>query len=160
MFDLIPWKRKKESPGGVAVRDTFENPFGRIRHEFNELAERMFRDWPGLTGGMHDSNWGWSFDVEDQNGKYVVRAEAPGFEASDFDVQINGNQLVIRAERQSTTDDNGGMQTSRRSLHRSIVLPDVADIEKADARYQNGILELQLPKTPSATAKRVTVKAR
>ena len=93
-------------------------------------------------------------------GEVVVRADAPGFETEDFDIQVSGNQLTIRAEKkQEDKDETNGFSYSERRLHRSVTLPAGADPDKVEARYRNGVLEVHLPKSPEAQGKRITVKS-
>lgn len=157
MFDLIPWKRK-HLDSNVASSDSFENQISRLRDDFSALSQRMFGDWSSLTEGVFDSNWGWKFEVEDNDDEFVVHADAPGFEAADFDIEVSGNQLVIRAEQKQ--EENGGTHVSHRSFHRSMTLPGGAEIDKIDATYKNGVLELHLPKGEEAKTKRIAVKAK
>jgi HSP20 family protein len=158
MFDLIPWKRK-HSESGVSVPDPFENQLARLRDDFSALTQRMFGDRSSLTEGVFDSNWGWKFDVEEIEDAYVVHADAPGFEAADFDVHVSGSQLVIRAEHKQEEKSGNGSHFSHRSFHRSLTLPSGAEVDKIDANYKNGVLELHLPKGEAAKTKRIPVNS-
>jgi HSP20 family protein len=91
----------------------------------------------------------------------VVRAEAPGFEATDFDVQVSGDVLTIRAEHkeESREGGEGGPAESRYGcFERWVTLPGGTDRDKVEARYRNGVLEVHLPKTPEAQGRRIEVK--
>src|SRR4051794_1308763 len=90
MFNLTPWRRRGSDGGQLAPRNEF--PLNRIRDEFDALFDRYFTNWPAPFEG-------WGLDVEDVGNEVVVRAEAPGFEAGDFDIQISGNLLTLRAEQ-------------------------------------------------------------
>lgn len=157
MFELIPWKKKNE--GGLATRDSFENQFARIRDDFNTLTERMFGDWSGFTNGLADTHWGWGFDMDEAENEFVVRAEAPGFEVGDFDVQVSGHQLVIKAEKNQEEKSDNGSTTRRRSFQRSMTLPQGALVENVEATYKNGILELHLPKGEDCKTRSITVQS-
>jgi HSP20 family protein len=152
MFNLIPWK--KERPADTAVAQREDNPFSLLRREFDSLFDRVFGNWP-LAGGEWGPT-GWGLDVDDKGKELVVRAEAPGFEASDFDVQVSGDVLHIRAERRQEGKEGG---TSRYGVfERWVTLPPGTDRDKVEARYRNGVLEVHLPRTPDALGRKIEVK--
>lgn len=88
-----------------------------------------------------------------------MRTEAPGFEAGEFDVQISGNQLVIRAEHKVEQKEEAGSAYQYGTFYRSLPLPLGVEPDKIDARYHNGILELHLPKSEKGRGKRIPVNA-
>lgn len=153
MFSLIPWRKKE------GTRTDNDNPLSVIRNEFDSLFDRFFGRMP-LAMEEWDGTNGWGLDVQDNDKEYVVRAEAPGFEAGDFDIQLQGNTLTLRAEhkQEQGKKDEGSYAFSERRLMRSVTLPAGADADRIDARYRNGILELHLPKLPEAQGRRITVK--
>ena len=88
----------------------------------------------------------------------VVRAEAPGFEAGDFDVQVQDGRLMLRAARKTETKKDEGREWSQRECYQSVTLPAGIDKDTVEARYHNGVLTITLPKTPGAKGRRVPVK--
>lgn len=89
-----------------------------------------------------------SFRVEDyvEGGRYVVRAELPGLDpAKDISVTLDGDMLIISAERQEEVKEEHRTEFRYGSLTRSMRLP--APVSEADvqARYDNGILEVSVP---------------
>jgi HSP20 family protein len=154
MFDLIPGK-ERSAQGAVAQRET--HPLAFFRREFDSLFDRVFGNWPA-----NSNEWGapgWSLDVDDKGQELVVRAEAPGFEAGDFDVQVNGDVLRIRAERRQEDKDSEGNSNNRYGrLERWVTLPLGTDRDKVEASYRNGVLEVHLPRTPDAQGRRIQVK--
>jgi len=146
MFGLTPWRRGEGKRG--------EHPLSQLRNDFNTLFDQFFGG-PGLAGNGH----GWGLDLQDGGKEVLVKAEAPGFEAGDFDVQVSGDVLTIRAHHKEEGGDKDHPRTTERRLERSVTLPAGVDAEKVEARYRNGVLELRLPKTAEAQAKRIEVKA-
>src|SRR5436309_3032802 len=70
-------------------------PFYRLREQFDRLFDQFLPGWPTpWEGGRRD---GWGLDLQEDDSTVTVRAEAPGFEPSDFDIQVRGDQLVLRA---------------------------------------------------------------
>ena len=88
----------------------------------------------------------------------MLRAEAPGFEPGDFDLQIRGNQITVRAEHKQETRSEQGSEFSCGTLFRSFPLPAGVDQTKIEAQYRNGVLEVRFPKTPEARGKRIPVQ--
>jgi HSP20 family protein len=87
-----------------------------------------------------------------------VKAEAPGFDASDLDVSVSGNLLTIKAEKKKESKEKKGEYFEERRFERAITLPSGADPDKVEATYHNGILEIHLAKTEDAQRKRIPVK--
>jgi HSP20 family protein len=161
MFNLIPWKRKHVEPSrsGSLVADPLERRLTQFRDDFDSLWDRFW------SGGLLDQSWsqnglGWNFDAVDQDDAFLVRAEAPGFEANDFDVQVRGNYLTIRAERKEEQNGNGRSHYHYGQFERMTLLPQGVDADNVSASYHNGVLELRLPKKEEARGKRINVQAK
>jgi len=148
MFGLDPWQKRE---GKLASRS--EHPLSQLRNDFNSIFDQFFSGWP-LAGG-----YGWGLDLEDKGAEVLVKAEAPGFEAGEFEVSVSGDVLTIKADHKEESGDKDQPRTAERHLERSVTLPAAVDADKVEARYRNGILELRLPKTPGAQPKRIQVKA-
>jgi HSP20 family protein len=150
---MTPTRRQE-----MTTRGGFPSLF-RLRDEFDRLFDQFFRGWPTMwepTG--HDYRW--DLDVQDNDDAVVVRAEAPGFEPGDFDLEVRGDQLVLRAEHkaQSEEKERGYREWRRQEFYRSVPLPAHVDPNKVEASYRNGVLNVSLPKTEHAKAKRIEVK--
>jgi HSP20 family protein len=159
-------KQKKETqtsaePAQKAgpVTRVHEFPFflSRLRDEFDHLLDRFAKTWPSLWGHA-EHGWRWGLEVEDRDDAVVVRAEAPGFEPGDFDVQVQDGRLTFRAARKAETKKDEGREWSQRECYQSVTLPVGIDKDKVEARYHNGVLTITLPKTPEAKGRRVPVK--
>ncbi len=159
---IAPKAKEKEevAPRGGVPAPSREFPFflSRMRDEFDRLLDRLSQRWPSLWGG---EGWRWGFDVRDEDDAVVVKAEAPGFEAGEFDVQVSDNRLVLRASKKVETKDEKGQVREYREqkCYESVTLPPGIDRDKVEAGYHNGVLTVTLPKTTEGKAKRVTVKS-
>ena len=80
-------------------------PLARLRTEFDRLFDDFFRGWGGLPSWPQPTETGWALDVDDEQDKVVIRAEAPGFEPKDFDVQVRDDQLVLTAHQSEPVAD-------------------------------------------------------
>jgi HSP20 family protein len=158
-----PTKQREETAAGARPLVPFGDfPFylSRMRDEFDQMLERFARGWPGLREGA-GTGWRWGLDVRDEDDRIVVRAEAPGFDAGDFDIRVSDNRLVLRAAKKVETKGEGGKSREYREqeCYEAVTLPAGIDANKVEARYHNGVLEVTLPKTAEGKGKRIAVKS-
>jgi HSP20 family protein len=102
-------------------------------------------------------------DVAESNGSFVVKAEIFGVKKDDIDVRIDGNLVTIGAEVKSEKEEKEGGRVLRKERQhgwasRSFTLASPVDEAKADARYEDGVLSLTLPKKAGQATKRLAVK--
>ena len=161
MAGLIPWRKWKGEPGGnggaLAPVHGFPALMRRMQSEFDELFDRFARNWP-VTLEDFGKGWRWGLDVEDKDDSVVVKAEAPGFEAGDFDVRVSGDRLILRAARKTETKEKEGEYREECECYESMTLPPGIDKEKIDARYHSGVLTVTIPKTKEGKGKKIAVK--
>lgn len=102
-------------------------------------------------------------DVIDEEDKIRTIAELPGFKKEDIDISIEDRYLNIRAEREDEKEDEGkGKEYLRRErssgmIQRRILLPQEINTENVKATYNNGILEVTLPKAEIKTRKKIDI---
>jgi HSP20 family protein len=131
-----------------------------MRDEFDRFFDRLAHDFPAVKE-FDDTAWRWGLDVADEADKVVVHAEAPGFDAGDFDIRVEDGRLVLSASKEvETKDEKGNVQEYReQQCYEAVALPDGIDKDKVEAKYRNGVLTVTLPKTEEGKAKRIAVKA-
>jgi HSP20 family protein len=101
-------------------------------------------------------------DVEEDDKSYKVKAEIPGVKKDEIEISINGDQITISAEIKRESEKKEGARTIYAEryygkAYRSFTLPLEVDNVKADAKFENGILTLMLPKKGNGHARKVTV---
>jgi HSP20 family protein len=101
-------------------------------------------------------------DVNETDANYVVKADVPGVRKEDIDVRIEGNQVTISAEvkKESEEKKEGRVLRSERQYgyaSRSFTLASAVEDAKAVAKYNNGVLELTLPKKTTTSSKRLPI---
>jgi HSP20 family protein len=128
----------------------------RLQDEFDQVFRRFTRGWPSL---WESNAWRWDVDVHDGEQEIAVRAEAPGFEPADFDVQVRGNELVLRACRKTKKELKGGFSEEDKEYFQAITLPSGIDAEKVTAKYDKGVLNVTLPKKPEAKGRKIPITA-
>ncbi len=101
-------------------------------------------------------------DLDEHDDSYLVKADIPGVRKEDIDVRIDRNQVTISAEIKKETQEkkDGRVLRSERQYgfaSRSFALASDVDDGKAEAKYQNGVLELKLPKKATSSNKRLPI---
>lgn len=101
-------------------------------------------------------------DLTENDQSYVVRAEIPGMRKEDIKVAVDGNMVSISAEVRQEKEEKQGEKVLCReryqgSSYRSFTLASDVDEEKTQAKYDNGVLELTLPKKNGSTHKEITI---
>ncbi len=101
-------------------------------------------------------------DLTEADGSYAVKAEIPGVRKEDIDVRVDGNMVTVSAEVRSEKKDREGDRILRQERQqgyasRSFTLACPVDETRAEARYQDGVLELKLPKKAATSSKRLAI---
>lgn len=139
------------------------SPFGEIDRLFEEFFPR------GLmrAGSMMPETQAFEgrvprVDVIDREREFVLRAELPGVKKEDVELSVGENAITIKAtsarEEEEEKGDYYRCEISRGSFMRTVPLPAYVDSEKAKAKFDNGILELTLPKLEQSQRRRITVE--
>ncbi|MES2236455.1 MAG: Hsp20/alpha crystallin family protein [Pseudomonadota bacterium] len=102
-------------------------------------------------------------DVKERENAYAIHAEVPGVKKEDIHVSIDGAVVSISAERREEKEVKEGEQVLRSEryfgkISRSFQLPQEVDEAQASAKYNDGVLELVLPKKVAAQAKRLNIQ--
>jgi HSP20 family protein len=102
-------------------------------------------------------------DVKEEDGAYVVHAEIPGVKKEDINVTIDGDQISVSAEVKRNREEKQGEKVlhSERyygKVYRAFTLPQDVDEATAQAKYNDGVLELRLPKKSASSAKKLSIQ--
>ncbi len=108
------------------------------------------------------ASWLPSVDVHENETQITLRAELPGLAEEDVELTVDKGRLTIQGEKRLEKEDTDGnyrrIESSYGSFYRSFPLPDSIDQDKIEARFDNGVLNVLLPKTEEAQPKRIEVK--
>jgi HSP20 family protein len=100
-------------------------------------------------------------DVVERDDAFVVKAAIPGVRPEDVEVVVQGERVTVRAQGRSEEErhgDNWLMKEHRSgSFQRTVTLPASVSSENAEARIENGILTLRLPKLQEARPRRINI---
>ncbi len=129
------------------VRYSNANDF--VPTSFSNLIDRFFSDSLARTGGS-----AYSFvpkvDILETDKAYEIHVSIPGVNKDDFKIDLNDNHLTISGERKFTKEKKENnfyvVETQYGNFNRSFALPENVDASKINAAYNNGILEITVPK--------------
>ena len=133
------------------------------RHDPFDDFFRGFFVRPVNVGDTSDDTPSFRIDVKEQDGQYLVHAEIPGVKREDIQVNIDGPTVSLSAERRQEKEIKEGERVLRTERHfgkvaRSFQLGAEIDETRASAKYNDGVLELVLPKKAAARAKRLAIQ--
>lgn len=132
-----------------------------LRQQLDRLWDRTTA-WPDLLAQMTEE-FGVALDVAEEDKAYTVKASLPGVKPEDIEVTLNNNVLTIKGEaKEDKTTDKGSYHLRERrfgSFLRRVALPLAADVEKVEATCADGVLTVQVPKSPEVTPRKIAVKS-
>lgn len=128
---------------------------------FSNLIDRFFNESVSRQGGS-----AYSFvprvDILENEKAFEIHVAVPGMNKEEFKLDLNDNYLTVSGERKFTQEQKDknfhSIETQYGSFSRSFSLPDSVDATKISAKYNNGILEINIPKDEKkALKKTITV---
>lgn len=139
---------------------------------FNSLVDELFADFfhranvPAARQTTATAVSRARMDVLDKGGNYEVKVDLPGIRKDDIHVGIEGARVSINAESKDSSETKNGTNGDKilyserytTSYARSFELPAEVTEEGADARFEDGVLTLSLPKRAPTVSKRLAVK--
>jgi len=134
-----------------------------IQDRMNHLFDGAFR---GVARGAEDEgltsgSWAPAVDIFEQEDRIVLKAELPGLDPKDVDIRVENNTLTLRGERRVENEvkqeDYRRVERSYGTFSRSFTLPSVVDREHIKAEFQNGVLNLTLPKKAEAKPRQISI---
>ena len=148
----------------MLVRRT--EPFRNLnlfRRQVDDLFNRnLVSFFEGADNSETLASWAPAMDVIETEDAVLLRAELPGLTEQDVEITLENNTLSIRGEKKfEHTEDEGHyrrIESRYGTFYRSFSLPTKVDQDKIDAHFTNGVLEVTLPKSEQAKAKRIAVK--
>jgi len=151
MSQLLPERSRTGSEG--------PGPLG----ELGQLNDRMRRMLEQTFGGMLDEPAGWipAVDIEELEDAYVVEAEVPGVKREDVNIELSGNELTISGEIKVREREGVIRRRTRRvgEFEFRVVLPNEVNAEGIEAKLNDGVLTVRIPKAERAERRRIEVKS-
>jgi HSP20 family protein len=127
--------------------------------------ERFFESFPRRTVSWAETA-PMAADFFETDDAFTLELEAPGYEAEDIEVHYEGGVLSITGTHSTETEDEDAEKTyhvrerSFSRFTRSFTMPETVKADDIDARVEDGVLTVVLPKAPDAKPKRISVKSK
>jgi HSP20 family protein len=114
------------------------------------------------SGRATTTAWAPALDISERKDAYLVTVELPGVEADDLEITLEDGLLTIQGQRHSTQDSSEQQfhRVERRygAFRRAITLPAQVQAEQIEASFENGVLQIVVPKMEEAKPKRIQVR--
>jgi HSP20 family protein len=125
----------------------------------DRYAEPAWEPFATMTGGA----WAPMLDLAETKDAMIVKAELPGMEAKDIGIELTGDLLTLKGEKEKRTEEKEEryhrIERTYGAFLRSVRLPMAVDGSKVTATFKNGVLVVTLPKAPAAKGTMIPVKA-
>jgi HSP20 family protein len=134
-----------------------------LTSEFFDEVDRLFGDFD--RGAAYDERTlNPACEVSESDDHFLMSVDIPGMKKNDIKIEMNENVLVISGERkrESSAGQKHKIQRYEKSygyFKRSFTLPASVDANKIEARYEDGVLELYLPKSQVSSARRIEIQS-
>ncbi len=140
------------------------DPFTRLI-SLRDAIDRMFEEpWRSRISAMPTTAGTLPLDILERQDELIVVAAVPGARPEEVDIQVTGDSLTIRATIHSDAENEEAShwtwyahELDHGTFTRSITLPFPVSPDRADARFENGLLRMTLPKSEEARPKKIQV---
>ena len=135
-----------------------------VRYEPWGLLNRLHRELDQtFDTAARDATWSPAVDINEEAGRFVVRADLPGVKPADITVTAEKGVLTLRGERSFDKRDADGHYTRIERVSgkfvRTFTLPENVATDQITAQFKDGVLELAIPKVAKPEPRRIEVLA-
>jgi HSP20 family protein len=154
---------KRYDPFDMFERMSDALDFARDVDNWFDFTESMF---PDNTWGLFEGDWSPRLDLYENDDAYFVRMDMPGIEQKEIEINILNDVLTAKGRRKAEEDAEGrkaGRKYQREerifgSFHRTVPLPLPVDASRVEAKLEDGVLSLTLPKREETKPRKISVK--
>jgi len=147
---------------GEALMSSTRNAFNPMWNQFQNEMGRLFDRWGEEGSRLLSGSVFPPINVWEVNDALEIEAELPGLKLDDLEILVTGNnQLTLKGERKTAVPEKSMRHRQERGFGkfvRTLTLPFAVDPNKVEARFENGVLRLNLAKHESAKARKIVVK--
>lgn len=142
---LVPYNRNTEFKPMMSMLNMFDDFFNRVYEDESD----------------HDVK-AMAMDIVEQEKEFELMANLPGFKKEDVKISVHDNQLLIEAKCENKKEEKKGtMYRCERysgNYRRNLYLPDNADVAKIQAKMEDGVLKLSIPKQEATPQKEIVIE--
>lgn len=134
---------------------------GRLQSDLDRLVGQPSRYVDDATAGA-TTDWVPAVDIKEEDTRFLIEADIPGVTPGDIEITMEDGVLTLRGKREgeSRTERDGYRRVERVTgrFYRRFTLPDTADAEAIEAKFNHGVLEVSIPKLPKVQPRRINVQ--
>jgi HSP20 family protein len=123
---------------------------------FDKFVDDFFKD-----DQVQDNQRTMAIDILEEENKFVIEANLPGFKKKDVKININNNELIIEAKKEEKKEEKKGSycrcERYQGSYRRVLSLNDEVDKNKIEAKFEDGVLILDIPKKEPVPSKEIKI---
>jgi HSP20 family protein len=142
----------------MLYRTSLTAPVFGLRREI----DRLFDDTFGRSGSNGMSNWSPAVDIREDEKELTFEFELPGIKAENVEITADNGVLTVRGEKQGERNENEGrfhvVERSYGSFTRSFQLPQGLDDDQIEASFENGVLQVRIPKAALPQPRKIQIK--
>lgn len=147
--------RELQKPAGhVGRHSTLES----FRQEVDDMLARLWTGGGEILGRISPN-----LDLSETDDALEVRMDVPGVKPADIDIKVSDHLLTISGQRTEKREEKGRtfhrVERQSGTFSRSVTLPCAVSEDKVEANYKDGVLQVRLPKSAEAVARKIAVKA-
>ncbi len=135
--------------------------FGEIQRTMDRALNGVLDDLPTVTTAMRGFTFEPTAEIEETDSYYLAKFDLPGIPKEDVKIELNDNTLRVSGERRDERSDKKGstrlQETRYGRYERVFALPTKVDERKVETSYENGVLNIYLPKVEEAKAIEIKV---
>lgn len=132
----------------------YKRPIARRNNMFPSMFDEFFGD---MAGGKDFASHVPSVNIKEEDDKFILEMSAAGYTKEDVKLKVEDDVLTISGEHEEKTEEKGDKfltrEFSKGNFKRSFNLNGMVDADKVEAKFDNGILTITMPKVESAVSK-------
>lgn len=140
---------------------TRRGPLADVRR-LNSVLDQAFNNWPFANGQSYaPSAWVPATDIVEEGDGLGISLELPGLKPEDVKITLENFVLTVKGEKKQVVEEKGTVYRYERSygsFERSFTLPNTVDTDKVNAKFENGVLTVSIPKSEKAKSREIQVK--
>lgn len=129
---------------------------------FQDLMSEAFTAPWDEEGEPRSALWAPRMDLVETDGAFELQMDLPGLSKDDVSIDVENHRLVVHGQREESTREEEAnvlrMERNYGRFYRSLVLPDAALPEKAEATFNKGVLTIRVPKAEAKKPKKISIK--
>jgi HSP20 family protein len=141
------------------------NLLDRFHQQLNHLSysDKLLVAGDNDYSNVLTSRWHPPVDINEEKDRYLIIADIPGVDPKDIEITMENGALTVKGERHSETEDSNEnykrVERISGTFYRRFSLPDTADGDHIEAKGNNGVLEVTIPKHEKAQPRKIEVKS-